>query len=95
CMKKPKRCGTSNAFVVQCTTELSQARSDEINFRRLSQYSLWSSLNKRGTPRALTFRLFLFKKEFNDSALSKRNIDVCHFGNTACGHMIEAMTPQN
>ncbi|KAJ9576786.1 hypothetical protein L9F63_006627 [Diploptera punctata] len=39
-------------------------------------------------------RLFLFNKEFNDSALSKRNIDVCHFGNTACGHMIEAMTPQ-
>ncbi|KAJ9576283.1 hypothetical protein L9F63_006882, partial [Diploptera punctata] len=28
-------------------------------------------------------------------ALTKRNIDVCHFGNTACGHMIEAMTPQN
>ncbi|KAJ9595145.1 hypothetical protein L9F63_013553, partial [Diploptera punctata] len=39
-------------------------------------------------------RLFLFNKEFNDSALSKRNIDVCHFGNTACGHMIEAMTSQ-
>ncbi|KAJ9579497.1 hypothetical protein L9F63_004845, partial [Diploptera punctata] len=33
--------------------------------------------------------------EFNDSALSKRNIDVCHFGNTACSHMIEAMMPQN
>ncbi|KAJ9586742.1 hypothetical protein L9F63_019680, partial [Diploptera punctata] len=119
---------------------LFQARSDETSFRHLSQYSLWSSLNKRGTQRALTFRfvaisftvirlsslmsastlsllqsveaerisvstlkslvninsrLFLFNKEFNDSALSKRNIDVCHFGNTTCGHMIEAMTPQN
>ncbi|KAJ9578245.1 hypothetical protein L9F63_005515, partial [Diploptera punctata] len=36
----------------------------------------------------------IFNKDFNDSTLSKRNIDVRHIGNTVCGHVIEAMTPQ-
>ncbi|KAJ9574264.1 hypothetical protein L9F63_026090 [Diploptera punctata] len=40
-------------------------------------------------------RLFLFNKEFTDITLSKRNTDIRHFGNTACGHVIEAMTPQH
>ncbi|PSN42324.1 hypothetical protein C0J52_18225 [Blattella germanica] len=39
-------------------------------------------------------RLFFFNEEFNDSTLSKRNPDVRHFGNVACGHEVEAMTSQ-
>ncbi|PSN33773.1 hypothetical protein C0J52_23794 [Blattella germanica] len=37
-------------------------------------------------------RLFFFNEEFNDSTLLKRNTDVRHFANIACGHEIEAMT---